>query len=386
MCRWLGAVKALALIMVFLTPGALAQQAGQAGQAAREAAQTLARAAADLEDARGAKDRVRALSATLRAYEEGLEAMRAGLRTALSRERELRGSLEAREREIARLLGALSRLERAAKPQGLLHPQGALSGARAGMLVASITPALNDQARSLRAQLEEAQALREVQQSGAEALEEGMSSLRRARMELSAAIAKRGALPERFVADPIRVAILLTAVNTLDEFAALVGEISQGAVTAPQEQALPDKGELPMPVLGVVLRKSGQKDAAGIARPGLIIATRPGALVTAPAAATIRYNGPLLDYGLVSILEPRAGLLLVFAGLDQLYGRTGQVLPEGAAVGLMGGSGEEIISKERDSSGPALSETLYIEVREDGLAVDPMTWFNPQTRSRQGNE
>ncbi|MEZ5674302.1 MAG: hypothetical protein R3D81_03325 [Thalassovita sp.] len=47
--------------------------------------------------------------------------------------------------------------------------------------------------------------------------------------------------------------------------------------------------------------RADESDAAGIARPGVVLATRPRALVTTPTAATIRYLGPLLDYGNVMI-------------------------------------------------------------------------------------
>ena len=129
---------------------------------------------------------------------------------------------------------------------------------------------------------------------------------------------------------------------------------------------------------GTVLRRAGEADAAGIKRPGLILATRPRALVTTPTAATIRYLGPLLDFGNVVILEPQAGLLLVMAGLDVVYGQAGQVLPSGSPVGLMGGKDAEIgtiLSQAGEGAGTEASETLYIEVREDNAPVDPDAWF-----------
>ena len=60
-------------------------------------------------------------------------------------------------------------------------------------------------------------------------------------------------------------------------------------------------------------------------------------MVISPWAATIRYTGPLLDYGNVMILEPGGGYLLVLAGLEQVYGTVGDVVARGAALGLMGG-------------------------------------------------
>ena len=52
------------------------------------------------------------------------------------------------------------------------------------------------------------------------------------------------------------------------------------------------KARLPLPVFGAILRRPGEADAAGVSRPGLTLATRPRALVTAPWPATIRYLGP----------------------------------------------------------------------------------------------
>jgi len=111
---------------------------------------------------------------------------------------------------------------------------------------------------------------------------------------------------------------------------------------------------------------------------GIVMATRPRALVTTPAPATVRYRGSLLDYGLVIILEPQAGILLVLAGLDVVYGDTGQVLPGGSPVGLMGGTApgaDLIIPGSAQEPGAERSQTLYIEVREDNSPVDPAQWF-----------
>jgi septal ring factor EnvC (AmiA/AmiB activator) len=109
------------------------------------------------------------------------------------------------------------------------------------------------------------------------------------------------------------------------------------------------------------------------------MATPPRALVTAPTSATIRYHGPLLDYGLVTILEPQADLLFIFAGLDSVYGEIGEVQPAGAPVGLMGGTEAEtddFLSPIGDRAGNARTETLYIEARQGDAPVDPLTWFS----------
>ena len=131
------------------------------------------------------------------------------------------------------------------------------------------------------------------------------------------------------------------------------------------------------------MRGYNSPDAAGIARPGVIVAARPRALVISPVAATLLFRGPLLDYGNVVILEPAPNVLFVFAGLAEVFGDTGEILPAGAPLGLMGGEVPDAnaILTESDAFGPeAATQTLYLEVRERQSPVDPARWFALEVR------
>lgn len=78
------------------------------------------------------------------------------------------------------------------------------------------------------------------------------------------------------------------------------------------------------------------------------------------------------------ILEPEAGILLVIAGLDVVYGEAGEVLPGGSPVGLMAGpdTGDDgLVPRSEEGAGVANSESLYIEIREQNEPVDPALWF-----------
>lgn len=357
--------------------GALAQD-NRAAEAARDAAAHLAEAAIRLDEAEGARDRVRALSETVRAFESGLEAMREGLRRASIREQVLTRELEAREDEISKLLGVLQSMGSAPSPVLLLHPSGPVGTARSGMILSDVTPALNTRVAELRDKLKEVSVLRALQQSAAGTLQDGLDGAQEARIALSQAISDRTNLPKRFNADPVKTALLIASTETLEGFASGLSQIAVGEV----DDTLPDiterKGDLPLPVQGRILRRAGEADAAGIVRPGIVMASRPRALVTTPTAATLRYNGPLLDYGNVIILEPQAGILLVLAGLDIVYGQPGQVLPANSPVGLMGGADPDpgaLLPRAGQETATAQTETLYIEVRQDNTPVDPALWF-----------
>lgn len=348
-------------------------------KAARAAAAQLEAASVTLQRAGDARDRVSALTTTVQAYEAGLAAMRDGLRRAALRERQLTGALQARESEVAQLLSVLQTMGQAPTPTLLLHPTGPTGTARSGMILADVTPSLERKAEALRRDLDEVSVLRQLQKGAVARMQNGLTGVQQARSDLSQAIADRTNLPRRFSEDPVKTALLIASTETLEGFASGLSEIPRGQET-PIE--LPDialrKGDLPLPVEARVLRRAGEADAAGVRRPGLVLATRPNAIVTTPAAATIRYRGPLLDYGNVMILEPKPGLLFVLAGLETVFGNTGQVLPEGSPVGLMGGNDPEIgaiLSQTSDGTGTDRSETLYIEVRRGKTPVDPETWF-----------
>lgn len=347
-------------------------------EAARAAAQMLEDASIALSEAESARDRVRALTDTVQAFEAGLAAMRDGLRRASVREGQISAQLKARENEVSQLLGVLQTIETSPPPVLLLHPSGPLGAARSAMMVAEVTPALKAQVDRLSRDLDEVRTLRELQQNAAETLQEGLAGIQQARADLSQAIADRTDLPRRFTEDPVRTAILVSSTETLDGFASGLAEIAEGEIAETSADISALKGKLPLPVQGVLLRKAGQADAAGVTRSGILIATRPRALVSAPTAATIRYRGPLLDLGNVVILEPQPDLLIVLSGLQEVYGNSGEVIPAGSPVGLMGGANQEIgaiLSTSGDGTGTERTETLYIEVREGDSPVDPQTWF-----------
>jgi len=366
-----------ALLLALLIAGPVHAQTDPS-TAALNAAQMLEDASVALTEADSARDRVRALTETIQAYEAGLSAMRDGLRRAATREAQLAAELRTREKEIAQLLGVLQTIETTAPPVLMLHPSGPLGSARAGMMLSEVTPGLNARAQALAHDLQEVQTLRQLQQSAAETLTEGLTGVQTARTELSTAIADRTDLPQRFIEDPIRTAILISSAETLDGFASGLSEISEGEIAATNADVSDRKGQIALPAQGVLLHRAGETDAAGVKRPGVVLGTRPRAIVTSPTAATIRYRGPLLDLGNLVILEPQPGLLFIFSGLQEVYGNTGQVIPEGTPVGLMPGESPEIgaiLSTSGDGTGTDRSETLYIEVRQDNSPVDPESWF-----------
>ena len=365
----------LSCLFLGLAPAALAED--PAIPAAEEAAHQLRAAIDALNAAHGSRYRVAALTQTIQAYEAGLASLRDALRRASVREAEIAAAFEARRDRIGQLLGVMSAMERDPAPLLLLHPDGPVGSARSGMILAAVTPALQAEAQELGDQLGELKRLRAVQAETTDMLQKGLTAAQNARTALSQAIQDRTDLPRRFLEMPEELAALVGSAESLDTFAAGLAGMETD-IGAPMEDFEGAKGALPLPVRGTLLRRAGEADAAGIRRPGIVIATRPGALVTAPWPATIRYRGPLLDYGNVMIVEPASGYLLILAGLGTVYGATGDVLEAGAPVGVMGDNiagGTLIAAEAQEGGGGDRTETLYIELRQGKEPVDPAAWF-----------
>ena len=71
------------------------------------------------------------------------------------------------------------------------------------------------------------------------------------------------------------------------------------------------KGLLPMPVAGTIVRSYGSPDGFGGTEKGLLVATRPHAIVAAPDDGWVAFSGPYRSYG---------QLLIINAGGRLLYG------------------------------------------------------------------
>jgi septal ring factor EnvC (AmiA/AmiB activator) len=353
--------KAAMLVLTLLAGTAAAQQDPAA--AARMAAGQLAAAAADLARAGEAEDRIAALTRTVRAYEEGLALLRENLRRLTIARGAQQARLEARETEIAELLALLQRIDPGRTPALLLHPAGALGAARGAMLMADLTPALRSEATMIAAEIARLGQLAAAQE---------------ARAALATAASERRDLPRRFEEDPVQRALLMASAGTLEALAAGVATTSGRADAADALPAVEAGQSIMLPVRGRVINRPGEPDAAGLLRPGIMVATRPRALVTAPVTATVRFAGPFPDHGMVVILEPATDVLFVLAGLGEVWPVAGEILPAGAAIGLMGSGqppAEGFLQDSSPTGAEPRSETLYLEVRVGDGPANPADWF-----------
>ncbi len=367
-------LRALSLL-IFVWPATVPAQ-DDASALARAAFAMLEEAALSLDAAESARDRIKALTQTVRAYEAGLAAMREGLRRTALEERAKSAVLQGKEAELARILAAIQNIERTRSTGGgLLHPDGPLPAIRAGMLAGDLVPALNARAQALAAEVGDLAIIAALQRASEAQLERGLDGIRTARLALSDAVSERVNLPGAVSTDDATMQALINSAETLSAFA-------DNLVTPSPWKGTVEESWV-MPVLGRVLRGFDEADAAGVRRPGWLVATRPGAVIVSPSDATVRFAGALPQFDVVAILEPRAGELLILAGAGSLFVQRGQIVSEGEPVGFMGGeqaAAQEKLIETADVGSQREPETLYIELRQGKDAIDPATRFDPETQ------
>jgi septal ring factor EnvC (AmiA/AmiB activator) len=121
------------------------------------------------------------------------------------------------------------------------------------------------------------------------------------------------------------------------------------------------KGQLTAPVAGSVVRGYGDVGESGAAT-GISYQAAPSARVVSPCGGRIVFAGPFRSFGLLLIVDCGGGTHVVLAGFERLDGQVGQSVPVGEPVGVMPGW---------DAANAVRRPLLYIEVRRDGVAVNP---------------
>lgn len=121
-------------------------------------------------------------------------------------------------------------------------------------------------------------------------------------------------------------------------------------------------GGLMQPVSGMVSKSWGDSLPGGETAKGLYIQPRKNADVVAPVDGKIEYAGPFRSYGQLLIISTSDGYHILLSGMGRIHGTPGQTVRAGEPVGRM--SDREIPPPE-----------LYLEVRREGVPMNPARWM-----------
>tara|TARA_B100000989_G_scaffold2329_1_gene1531 strand:- start:3586 stop:4722 length:1137 start_codon:yes stop_codon:yes gene_type:complete len=324
------------------------------------------------------RERVEALSKLIKETEKSLSDLRSAYRTIKLQSKNLNEDIILQKEKISELAGALLVVGREPLGSKILHPDGALNAARSSLILSDILEGVRSEAKDLDEDLEKLRLLTNLAQRAEQEMQISLKNIQAARVSLIKAASGRADLPIRFIEDPKKISLLSKSAKSLGEFAVAINSLEKKLIIPAEPIEKDFEGALNLPVEGIIARKFKEEDAAGIVRPGIIIRTKDNEIVTSPIISTILYAGPLLDYEMVSILEPYEGVLLILAGLDQVFVKPGQIIPKSGPIGLMGSrntNSKNFITDWELNSG-RLSQSLYIEVRVNDKPQDPFDWFD----------
>ena len=343
---------------------------------AREA---LSNAADALERAKSGRARLAALGKSVSAHEAALAAYRDGLRTMATRESRIQSEMARDRKHLESLIGALQSLSRAPQSALLAFPGGPVGAARGAGLMAEISPELDERIQELRARLDALRQLRASQDAARVDARAALATLQDLRSQTAEAIRRRRSrdLAPRAELKAQAEAAQAQATSLEDLAATLQGAAltDTGALVSFSEA----RGFIQPPVLGTLIAAFGDKDPWGRAGFGMTFSAPAYAQVTAPWDGTVRYAGPLIDYGQVVVLEPEEGTLIVMAGLARVDRVVGETVLSGERLGDLGGpipDSDEFLLEASTDRDEIVEEKLYMELRRGGQAIDPAAWFD----------
>ncbi|MBE69917.1 MAG: peptidase M23 [Thalassospira sp.] len=358
--------------------------------------------------------RTQRLETTLTELEDQLETLQA-------REKVAATSLEDKAGQYARILMALQRLSTTPPEAVIALPTSPQDTLRSAVLLKAALPGVEQHARDLRKELGEIATLREDIRNRRSELAAATQELQQERASLAALLDEKRRLRAQTEAEAEEAA---KAVSVLADEAKSLGELLRNlenrAEGLPRPRARPEvrvatrtepdadtlgattiakntpppppesksdagktggndtsdeefavgssitlaQGNLRMPASGKVVTLFGEKsrgpDGLTVNRSkGIEISTRANAQVVSPFDGKVVFAGPFRGYGRLLIIEHGEGYHSLIAGFDRLDSVVGQYLLAGEPVGIMGET----------------SPKLYLEMRQNGEAINPLPWL-----------
>jgi murein hydrolase activator len=371
---------------------------------------------AEVENLRGDRARLSAALIDTTQHIQTNEAKITDAETRLSslrgREDAIRRSLASRSDVIAEVLASLQRMGRTPPPALLVSPDDILQAIRTSMMLGAVVPEMRAETQALANDLSALVQLRQAVATEKDQLAHENADLELQKERLSALITARqaslGVAEQALAAEEQRAGALARQATSMKDLIAKMESDLAGAKQAAAEAAQAEaarklaeanapptqksdiapfkdpgrlapamafadtKGLLPMPVAGTVMRSYGAPDGVGGTEKGVLMATRPGAIVAAPYDGWIAFSGPYRSFGQVLIINAGGGYYMVLAGMKKINVAAGQFVLAGEPVASMG---DGAVKTAAAMAIGAAQPILYVEFRKDGAAIDPGPWW-----------
>ena len=356
------------------------------------------------------------MAARMQALEQRLSRTERRIAELKEKRGELMTRLLANRELMIRLLAALQRLRRDPPPPFVTSPEDVLEAVRSALLMGAVLPQLDARAQELKAGLEQLQRLEHQLQEEREKRSRDLARLRETSGRMQGMLRLKEELlahtRRQLLEQTKRLARLLRQARTLEELLAVLererrreergkrkpqrkgeGPAQRPGIPTPATPEKPEgrkppapppprlaladfarlKNRLPWPAQGRKLAGFGERTPLPGRARGIYLATRAGAVVTAPVNARVEMAGPFRTYGKLVILDVGRGYRILLAGLATLDVKTGDWVRAGEPLGRMGDrpAPATLISRHVEPGRPI----LYMEIRHHNRLRDPALWL-----------
>jgi len=321
---------------------------------------------------------------SVQTYEEQVSEIEAELTALRAEERATARDLRDRHGELSSVVGSLVRLGRRPPETFAPAPGDPVDAVRSAIVLAGVIPELHARTDRLR---EDLAVLRTLQRGIADeraALASASETLLRERRALDRLLTQTSRLHKRTLGKQNRSRERIARLaKEAEDLRALLRELqkeeerlareSPGAALVPGggKPFTSVRGKLPLPARGRLVTRFGEPTRFGTSHRGLSVATRVSAQVIAPYDGRLLFAGPFRGYGQLLIISHGEGYHSLIAGMSRIDGVVGQWLLAGEPIGRMG---------ENDDAAPV----LYMELRRNGVPINPLPWLAAGERKVSG--
>ncbi len=401
-------------LLMFLTPAFAEEQEEKLSTVKQQLQQALSeeeRIAEEVNAAIAAQEEISArlidISRKAQAQEATISDSEAELNRLNAEQVSILAKLGEKQDVLSELLAGLQRLEQNPPPALVVEPHDVLGALRGAMMFGAIVPELRAEAEALATDLARLDVLKAAVRTRKQVVSAEIASLANLEIELKALIERKkeqvASSSRQLTGERERALALANQAHSLQQLVtSLAAERARAeamrakqiaeeeaeqlrrdaALQAPRMDFGQAKARLAYPAQGQILKNFGDKDGLGGTLQGLVIATRKGAQVIAPADGKVEFAGAFRTYGEVLIINPGGGYHVLLAGMEKITAGTGEFLRAGEPVGQMGNgpSSVTLLGDVVKDGRPV----LYIEFRNKSDAIDSGPWWIGGTREARG--
>ena len=298
------------------------------------------------------------------------------------RQKELEERLALTDKQIVQVVTGFKTLALRPPELALLHVKTPLDTLRSRMLMGYSLPIVQSSNRQIRSDLAELSRLKSDIQAQMVRIKSTRTQLTEQSSQMDRLLQQKSMLQAQYQVSQAqsraRVKNLATQAKDLKDLLDKLEREKKQATQAALQRAQDNRpsirrpisqstasfakahGRLPYPIRGRITGAFGAEMIGGAHAKGITITGRPAARVIAPFDGTVLFAGPFKDYGQLIILDHGDNYLTLLAGMDTINPTVGQQVLAGEPIGRI---------KESKPN-------LYIEIRQDGQAIDPTSWFS----------